>query len=152
MRDDIDPNSIVRVHLVGLFEWQHANGTIIKAADYDGFRALTPSGERRLFLSLNVGDLSVDWLDITDHAASFIAINKDGVAARLAQKLGLSQSPGKEVMQTFASRTRELLPGRTVDQAAMMAANEIFPGEFRPTFYAGVNHSMDALLLEIDRL
>jgi len=95
-------------------------------------------GERRLFLSLNVGDLSVDWLDITDHAANFIMINKDGVATRLAQKLGLSQSPGKDVMQKFAARTRELLPGRTVDQAAMAAAQEIFRPNSSRTFTRGV--------------
>jgi hypothetical protein len=152
MRDDIDPNSVVRVHLVGLCEWQHANGTIVKAADYDGFRAQTPARERRLFLSLQPGDLSVDWLDVTDHVANFMVINKDGVATRLAQKLGLSQSPGKDVMKKFAARTRELLKGRTIDQAAMMAAQEIFPAEFRPNVYGGVNHAMDPLLLEIDKL
>ena len=101
---------------------------------------------------MNVGDLSIDWLDITDQELRFSVYHKDDVATRLAQKLGLLQSPGKEAMQKFAARTRELLYGRTVDRAAMMAANEIFRGEFRPTVYAGVNHAMDPLLLEIDNL
>jgi hypothetical protein len=103
-------------------------------------------------LALQPGDQSVDWLDITDQAGNFIVAHKDDVATRLAQKLGLSQSPGKAVMQRFAARTRELLKGRTVDQAAMMAAKETFPGEFQPNVYAGVNHAMDPMLSEIDKL
>jgi hypothetical protein len=103
-------------------------------------------------LALQPSDPSEDWLDITEHAERFIVAHKDDVVTRVAQKLGLSQSPGKDAMKRFAARTRELLQGRTVDQAAMVAATEIFPAEFRPNVYAGVNHSMDALLLEIDKL
>ena len=77
----------------------------------------------------------------------------DGVATQLTRKLGLSQSPGADVMKTFAKRTRELQQqGRTADQAAMMAAHEIFPGEFQPTRYAGANHAIEPLLIEIEKL
>ena len=152
MRSDIDQNSIVQLDLVGHRTWQHSSGAIIQAGDYNGYRALTPSGERRVFLALHPGDSSPDWLDITDQIGNFTSHHKDDVATRLAHKLGLSQSPGADVMKKFANRTRELQQGRTTDQAAMMAAHEIFPGEFQPTRYAGANHAMEPLLIELEKL
>jgi hypothetical protein len=73
-----------------------------------------------------------------------MTLNRDDVGSRLAHTLGLSQSPGKDVMKKFATRTRALRQqqGRTLDQAAMMAAKEIFPAEFQPTRYAGSNHAV----------
>jgi hypothetical protein len=77
----------------------------------------------------------------------------DAVASKLAHKLGLRQSPGKDVMQKFASRVRELQgQGRTVDQAAPMAAAEIFPAEFQASRYAGGRGSMEDILTEIEKL
>jgi hypothetical protein len=37
---------------------------------------------------------------------------QDDVANRLARKLGLQQTPGKDVTKKFAERTRELQRGR----------------------------------------
>ncbi len=75
-RSDIDPTSIVPLNLIGRHVWQHKNGTIVQAADYNGFRALTPSKEPRYFLAVTPGDLSVDWLDITDQIGNFIVDEK----------------------------------------------------------------------------
>jgi hypothetical protein len=155
MRDDIAPNSIVRLHLIGRVRWTHTNGAVIEAGDYDGYRALTPSKERRVFLALQSGDASGDWLDITDHVRNFIVSHRDNVPTRLSHKLGLSQSPGTPVMKRFATRTRELhqqQQGRTLDQAAMMAAHESFPAEFQPAHFAGANHAIEPLLAEIEKL
>jgi hypothetical protein len=154
MRNDIDPGSIVRLHLIGRVEWQHKTGAMIQAGDYDGYRALTASGERRTFLALHPNDDSTDWLDITNDLHRFMAFNRDDIGSRLAHKLGLSQSPGKDVMKKFAARTRTLQQEQqgTLDQMAMMAAREIFPAEFQPTRYAGANLAIEPLLIEIEKL
>ena len=76
MRPDIDPQSLARLHLIGRVKWQHDNGAIIEPADYNGFRARTPSGQVRMFLSLHPGDDSVDWIDITTRADKFIISEK----------------------------------------------------------------------------
>jgi hypothetical protein len=76
MRNDIDPKSIVPLHLIGRLAWTHKNGTVIQPADYNGYRATTSSGERRFFLVLQPGDLSVDWLDITDKIGNFIVAER----------------------------------------------------------------------------
>ena len=152
--DNIDPKSIVRLHLIGTAAWQHNSGVMIQAGDYDGYRALTRDGQRRLFLEHRSGSRA-DWLDIADHADKFMTFNHDDVGSRLAHTLGLSQSPGKDVMKKFAARTRALQrqqEGRTLDQAAMMAAKDIFPAEFQPTRYAGANHAIEPLLIEIEKL
>jgi hypothetical protein len=153
MRSDIDPDSIVPLHLIGRFNWTHKNGTPIEDGDYNGYRAHTPSKERRFFLALHPGDSSVDWLDITDDIGNFMVFERGDVASRLARKLGLSQSPGKDVMQRFARSTRGFQSkGDTVDKAAMKGATEIFPAEFKPTGYAGQAGSMEALLADIEKL
>jgi hypothetical protein len=89
----------------------------------------------------------------TTNVDEFMTLNRDDVGSRLAHTLGLSQSPGKDVMKKFATRTRALQQqqGRTLDQAAMMAAKEIFPAEFQPTRYAGANHAIELLLTEIEK-
>jgi hypothetical protein len=81
-------------------------------------------------------------------------MHHDNIGSRLAHKLGLSQSPGEDVMKKFVQRVRELQrqPGPTLDQAAMMAANETFPAEFQPTRYAGANDAIEAILAEIEKL
>jgi hypothetical protein len=77
----------------------------------------------------------------------------DAVASKLAHTLGLLQSPGKDAMQRFAKRVRELQgKGRIVDQAAPMAAAEIFPAEFQATRYAGGPGSMEDILTDIEKL
>jgi hypothetical protein len=92
-------------------------------------------------------------LAVTDQIENLIVVESRPVADRFARKLGLSQTPGKAVMQGFATRTRELVrEGRTVDQAAMMAAKEKFPAEFQPTHYAGVSDTMETLLADIEKL
>lgn len=77
MRTDIDPKSIVPLRLIGRVAWQHKNRAIVEAADYNGHRARTPSGEERVFLSLTSGDDSVDWLDITDHVDRFMIWDRE---------------------------------------------------------------------------
>jgi len=152
--NDIDPNSVVRLHLIGRAEWQHESGVMLQAGDYHGYRALTRSGQRRIFLEHRSG-ARAEWFDITSDADKFMTFNHDDVGSRLAHKLSLSQSPGKDVMKKFAARTRALHPqqqGRTLDQAAMMAAKEIFPSEFQPNRYAGANHAIEPLLAEIEKL
>jgi hypothetical protein len=78
---------------------------------------------------------------------------ENDVANRLVLKLGLSVTPSKDTMKKFAARTREL-QGEvyTVDQAAMMAAKEIFPSDFKEHVYAGVRVDMETLLADIERL
>jgi hypothetical protein len=76
MRTDIDSNSIIRLHLIGRFAWTHKNGTAIQAADYNGYRALTTSKERRFFLALQPGDSIIDSLDITDHIENFMVFDR----------------------------------------------------------------------------
>jgi hypothetical protein len=78
MRDDIDPASIVRLDLIGRVEWIHPSQTVIEAADYNGYRALTRSGDRRFFLALRPGDLSPDWLDVTDQIGNFMVFERSG--------------------------------------------------------------------------
>ena len=77
----------------------------------------------------------------------------DDVANRVVRKLGLKQTPGKDIMKEFAERSRALQrEGRTVDQAAMIAAKEKFPAEFEPTRYANQGESMETLLAGIEKL
>jgi hypothetical protein len=83
-------------------------------------------------LALQPGDLSPDWLDVSDQIANFILFERDDVANRLARKLGLSQTPSKDVMLEFAKSTRALQgQGRTADQAAIIATTEKFAAEFK---------------------
>jgi hypothetical protein len=152
MQKDIDPKSIVKLHLVNRSTWKHANGTVIQEGDYNGYRAATPSGDKRVFMALQPGDLSVDWLDVTDQAKAgqFMIFERDDFANRLARKLGLQQTPGKDVMRKWAARIRELVAGNTFDQAAMKAAAEIFPAEFQATRYDGQRDSIEKLVADIE--
>jgi hypothetical protein len=76
------------------------------------------------------------------------------VANRLTRKLGLLQTPGKNAMKAFAKRARTLRGegGHSADQAAIMAANEKFPAEFRPTRYDSQGEPMETLLADIENL
>jgi hypothetical protein len=50
--------------------------------------------------------------------------------------LGLMHSPGKAAAMDWAQRTREDMgKGRTADQAAMIAAANVFPAEFKGVSY-----------------
>jgi hypothetical protein len=153
MRNDIDQNSLVRLHLIGRVAWKHSSGPMIEAADYNGYRALTPSKERRFFLSLMPGDSSVDWLDITDHIGNFMVSEKDDAAPRLARKLRLKQNPGKDVIKDFGKRVRELRDaGQPADKAAIIAATEKFSAEFEPTRYDSLGEPIESILASIASL
>ncbi len=55
-------------------------------------------------------------------------------------------------MKQTAKRTRELRgENESADRAAILAANEIFPSEFKPAQYAGPP-TIDVLLEAIDKL
>jgi hypothetical protein len=74
------------------------------------------------------------------------------VTSRLVRKLGLKQSPGEDTMKDFANRARTLqAAGRTVEQAAIMAAKEKFAAEFEPTRYDNQGESMEVLLADIEK-
>jgi hypothetical protein len=68
-RDDIDPQKpLVKLLLVSRSDWTHPNGTAISEGDRNGYRAVMKTGETRVFMSLMPGDMSYDWLDVTDQA------------------------------------------------------------------------------------
>jgi hypothetical protein len=75
-RDDIDPQKpLVKLLLVSRSNWTHPNGTVISEGDRNGYRAVMKTGETRVFMSLMPGDMSSDWLDVTDQArADFFII------------------------------------------------------------------------------
>jgi hypothetical protein len=67
MRDNIDPQKpLAKLLLISRGNWTHPNGTRITEGDRDGYRAVMRTGETRVFMSLTPGDLSYDWLDVTD--------------------------------------------------------------------------------------
>jgi hypothetical protein len=71
MRQDIDSEiPLVRLLLLSRFNWTHPNGTAVSEGDRDGYRAVMTTGETRAFMSLMPGDMSYDWLDVTDQAAA----------------------------------------------------------------------------------
>jgi hypothetical protein len=68
-RDDIDPaRPLVKLLLVSRSNWKHPSGTVISEGDRNGYRAVTKTGEPRVFMSLMPDDVSSDWLDVTDQA------------------------------------------------------------------------------------
>ncbi|MGA3304025.1 MAG: hypothetical protein ABSC72_12160 [Methylovirgula sp.] len=74
-RDDIDAQKpLVKLLLVSRSNWTHPNGTAISEGDRDGFRAVMKTGETRVFMSLLPGDMSYDWLDVTDQARAGVFI------------------------------------------------------------------------------
>jgi hypothetical protein len=106
MRDDIDSKTVVKLHLIGRTTWTHPNGTIIRAGDYNGYRSvMKTTGQPRVFLALQPGDLTVDWIDVTDQVNKgyFIMAERNACADRLVQKLGLLQSPGMDGGEKFRS-------------------------------------------------
>jgi hypothetical protein len=75
------------------------------------------------------------------------------VLDKLTLKLGLLQSASKESAQKWARRTRELQGQKqSLDQAAIKAANEIFPSEFVPTQYKYLGDDIKDLLSDIEGL
>jgi hypothetical protein len=72
MRPDIIEKSIVKLNLIGIRRIKFPNGAVSEAADYTGYRAEGKDGSIRIFLMLQPGDLSVDWLDITAYSDQFI--------------------------------------------------------------------------------
>jgi hypothetical protein len=69
----------------------------------------------------------------------------------LAHKLGLLQTPPRDTAKEWASRCRELVKdGTTLDQAAIIAAKNIFTAEFKPTHYKHTG-SIEMLIGEIER-
>ncbi len=79
-------------------------------------------------------------------------MTKDEIGSLFVRKFGLLQAPGVALMKQLAKRTRELRgENESADGAAMRAANEIFPSEFKPAQYAGPP-TIDVLLEAIDKL
>jgi len=78
MRDDIDPQTpLVKLDLISRHNWAHPNGTTISEGDRDGYRAVMRTGETRVFMALMPGDMSYDWLDVTDQVrAGFFIVNE----------------------------------------------------------------------------
>jgi hypothetical protein len=80
IRDDIDPQKpFVKLLLVSRSNWTHPNGTSIEEGDRNGYRAVMKTGETRVFMSLMPGDMSYDWLDVTDQerAGFFIVYERE---------------------------------------------------------------------------
>jgi len=78
--DDIDPQKpLVKLLLVSRSNWTYPNGTAISEGDRNGYRAVMKTGETRVFMSLMPGDMSHDWLDVTDQARDdfFIICERD---------------------------------------------------------------------------
>jgi hypothetical protein len=70
----------------------------------------------------------------------------------LAQKLGLLQNPSREAAKEWTARCRELAAGgTTLDQAAIIAAKNIFPSEFKPIQYKHTG-PIETLIDEIEKL
>jgi hypothetical protein len=75
------------------------------------------------------------------------------VLDKLTRKLGLLQSVSKNSAQKWARRTRELQGQKqSLDQAAIKAANEMFPSEFVPTRYKYQGDDIKDLLSAIEKL
>jgi len=71
----------------------------------------------------------------------------------LTRKLGLLNTAPKGAAQRWALETRALMwEGNTPDQAAMIAAKEVFPSEFVPTRCRSDGPSMEALVEAIEEL
>lgn len=80
MRDDIDPQKpFLKLLLVSRNNWRHPNGTAVSEGDRNGYRAVMSTGETRVFMSLMPGDMSYDWLDVTDQvkAGFFIVYERE---------------------------------------------------------------------------
>jgi hypothetical protein len=70
----------------------------------------------------------------------------------LARKLGLRQTPSTDAAQEWASRCRELTDdGTALDQAAIVAAKNVFPTEFKPIQYKHADTKIETLLDEIEK-
>jgi hypothetical protein len=77
------------------------------------------------------------------------------VLVSLTKKLGLLQTEGKDVAQQWARRTRELqaqYPQDSLDQAAIKAASEKFPSQFKATRYDYGSPPIAEVLVAIEAL
>lgn len=72
MRPDFAGCSITSLNLIGHRRIEHPNGVVTEATDYSGYRVEDKAGKVRVFLQLRPGDLSVDWLEISDKTDQFI--------------------------------------------------------------------------------
>jgi transcriptional regulator with XRE-family HTH domain len=68
-----------RLHLIGRRAFTVANGALIQAADYDGFRVTLADGTAKTLLKLMSGDADHDAIDITAEVAAgaFIVAERD---------------------------------------------------------------------------
>ena len=72
---------------------------------------------------------------------------------KLARKLGLLQSIGADAAKKWARRTREFeAQGKTSYQAAIFAAREVLPADYKDTRYNYQNDPIDELLTAIETL
>ncbi len=92
MRDDIDPQKpLVKLLLVSRNNWRHPNGTAISEGDRDGYRAVMRKGETRVFMSLMPGDMSYDWVDVTDQVkAGYFIVHERAEKQRIDTPLTVS--------------------------------------------------------------
>jgi hypothetical protein len=77
------------------------------------------------------------------------------VLVSLTKKLGLLQTEGKDAAQQWARRTRELqaqYPQDSLDQAAIKAASEKFPSQFKATRYDYGSPPIAEVLVPIEAL
>jgi hypothetical protein len=72
--------------------------------------------------------------------------------ASLTKKLHLLQTVGKDAAQQWARRTRELQAQYLPDQAAIKAASEKFPSEFRAEGYDYGPPPIEEVLAAIEAL
>jgi len=74
MRHDVDPKKLTVYHATCFQKFDHPNafGGVVEANEYQGFRHAEDDGRSfRCFISTRPGDLSVDWLDVTDYMQFF---------------------------------------------------------------------------------
>jgi hypothetical protein len=70
----------------------------------------------------------------------------------LARKLGLLQTPSRDAALEWVSRCRELTEdGTALEQAAIVAAKNVFPTEFRPIQYKHADPTIETVLDEVEQ-
>ena len=126
MRDDIDPQKpIVKLDLSSR-NWTHPNGTAISEGDRSGYRAMMKTGESRVYMALIPGDMSYDWLDVSDQFASG---NLTVIGERLMTVPNLHSSEVEDLNNEFSRHGRwphefeiSATPQRLADESGAISA------------------------------
>jgi hypothetical protein len=81
MRPDIDPKNLTKYDVLCSDRFPHPNafGGWVEAADYDGYRHTDTDGKVSLFIATSRGDLSHDWLDVTDYMTHLNFIGRNDI-------------------------------------------------------------------------